>query len=212
MCVLFAPLTFSIKAAADQTPEIAYSRDPDTVVFLYDIDPGELAESQSEPLLRIYGDGRVHLHYPPYSKQAGDYELYLSDEEMQRLLNDVSNIIGLDIATVKQQLAGESLQIQQESGLVFAVSDETLTRFEIQLDGFKAAANKIARTVRKTIVWANLGSEAKRFPTNRALQDLAAANRKVRELISQLHARDDLVKLNDPAEQRNHAEGKGALQ
>lgn len=104
-------------------------------MFLYDINPGELAESKSQSLLRIYGDGRVRLHYPHYSKQVDAYELNLSDNEMQRLLNNVSNIIGLDTAVVKQQLAGESLQTQQESGLVFAVSDEMLTRFESDRSG-----------------------------------------------------------------------------
>ena len=50
-----------------------------------------LAEQDSLPLLRIYADGLVKVHYPAYMSRAGDYELLLSRAELMTLLNQIGN-------------------------------------------------------------------------------------------------------------------------
>ena len=71
--------------ASAQTP-LAFqaSENPSTVVMQLTQDVG--VEGDDTPLLRIYGDGRVLVHFPVYMRRAGDYGLRLDSTELDGLL------------------------------------------------------------------------------------------------------------------------------
>ena len=52
---------------------------------------GMIANPDPTPFVRVYPGGRVVVHYPAYTKMAGDYSLHLEDEELQALLASFSN-------------------------------------------------------------------------------------------------------------------------
>ncbi|MCH8148015.1 MAG: hypothetical protein IH987_08490 [Planctomycetes bacterium] len=52
---------------------------------------GMIANPDPTPFVRVYPGGRVMVHYPAYTKRAGDYSLQLNDEELQALLASFSN-------------------------------------------------------------------------------------------------------------------------
>ena len=78
----------------------------DEPVIEYNLVHGMLAQPDPVPLLRVYGDGRVHVHFPAYMKRAGDYELLLNQVELDELLRqlDDNGIMSFD----KARHAGET--------------------------------------------------------------------------------------------------------
>ena len=78
-------------AAQDEAPSeaVSYSRAPQEVVVSYLEELGLLVDEDPGPSLKVYGDGRVEVHYPAYMKRAGDYRLRLSDSEMGALLRSL---------------------------------------------------------------------------------------------------------------------------
>lgn len=55
-----------------------------------------MADQDPIPLIRVFGDGRVLIHYPAYTPKARDYELQLQPQELENLLR---SLLGQGLAT-----------------------------------------------------------------------------------------------------------------
>jgi hypothetical protein len=168
-------------SAAD-LPLIQFSADATEPVIEYRIIQHMLLEQEPnpEPLLRIYGNGRVHAHFPVYMKNAGDFEFQLSRSKLNALLSSLSQdgVIDFDHAVVKAER--KQLEDQQRAaGELHHISDTTETIIDIRLDEYQRnpAANRI-RNLNKRFTWSNLEQDARQFPQSGAIKGAATgANR-----------------------------------
>ena len=94
---LFVLSFFSVRLyAADELPmqppeHIDYPTDPAIVIIDYLRDHPMLADKKGAGSIKVYGDGRTIIDFPEYMKKSGTYELYLSDAEIQALLQRLTN-------------------------------------------------------------------------------------------------------------------------
>ena len=176
-----------------------YAQEPDTPVVVLKRTSGELGGADPIPLLRIYGNGSVRVHFPSYLKRAGDYELQLSRTEMETLLASLieQGLMGFDpLAATRQkeeiaQQAKTAAQQTRTQGSVSKVMDADTTVIEIHLESYTASDGTTTTDLTKKISWNGLQWDAQQHPGIESLQKLAAAGR---ELLA-LCEREDLVKV-----------------
>jgi hypothetical protein len=153
-----------------------------------------LAEPDPEPLLRIYGNGRAHVHYPAYMTRAGDYELRLSQAELQTLLRALATdgIIDFDpVATGYQRQQFEAQQ-RETTGSTLYISDSSDTVIVVRLDEYQRGPGTARiRNLEKRFKWPDLEQDARRFPR---LREITSASKAAQRLDSLLQ-RADLVKI-----------------
>ena len=183
-CVL---LGFWVTAAAAQgNAKIVYSDNADALVLQYTQSHDMLAENDPIPLLRVYGDGRVWVHIPAYMKKAGDYEMTLKSQELDELLQSMAakGIMDFDAANMRA-LVQQSMAKRKQKGTVVSLSDVSRTEIEVHLQQYTSAkTGQSTMNLDKTIAWDNVLLEAALHPDIEALQDLAAAERELRALLS----------------------------
>jgi len=173
------------KPANSTHPAFKYSETATDPIIEYNLVHDMIAEPDPEPLLRVYGSGRVHVHYPAYMKKAGDYELQLSKQELKTLIRELADdgVIDFDRQAVKHQrdqLEKEQRSKKQES---FSYSDESHTVINIRLDEYQkspGAAKK--QKINKQFSWPNLKQDARRFPGAREINDASRAAGKLESL------------------------------
>ena len=170
--------------AADQ-PLIQYSTQAEEPVIEYRLVHQMLADQDPEPLLRIYGNGRVHAHYPAYMQKAGDYEYRLSRPELNALLRSLSQdgVIDFDHAAVQAERQQRQDQ-QRAAGELHYISDTTETIIDIRLDEYRRHpdTNRI-RNLNKRFQWNNLQHDKKRFPQMSSIKDAATGAQRLHELL-----------------------------
>jgi hypothetical protein len=178
--------------AGNAVPAFDYPRDPNYLVLQYTHVHGMLENPDPIPFLRIYGDGRILIHYPIYMKRAGDYELRLSDAELQQLLSslDATGVMGFNIQSM------ESIEAQLKanvSGQIATVeSDVTLTVIETHVTRIiPTLIGTSSEQVNNKVVLGNVKSRAERYPEIVELQGIAAAEQQLQALTK----RKDLIKL-----------------
>ena len=176
-----------------------YAQESNTPVVVLKRTSGELGGTDPIPLLRIYGNGSVRVHFPSYLKRAGDYELQLSQTEMETLLASLieQGLMGFDpLAAMRQkeeiaQQATAAAQQAETQASVSKLMDGDTTVIEIHLDSYTASDGITTTDLTKKISWHGLQWEAQQHPGIESLQKLAAAGR---ELLA-LCEREDLVKV-----------------
>ncbi len=143
--------------ALQAQPVIHYWRD---VQMLSGID--------DKPAIRVYGDGRVRVHYPSYMKRAGDYEMQLNDAELTALLRSLSSdgLMEMDEKKIKTKKKALKQSLRQ-AGQFYEVSDAVVTVVDIQLDEYQknAKAKKIKKFTAR-LKWKNLEQDAKRYKSD----------------------------------------------
>jgi len=174
-------------------PAFKYSETATDPVIEYNLVHDMIAEPDPEPLLRVYGNGRVHVHYPAYMKKSGDYELQLSKPELDALIRELANdgIIDFDKQAVKQHRKLLQQQRQAENRELYYFSDSSHSVIDIQLDEYQkspSAVNK--KNIRKHFTWPNLKQDAQNFPGS---LEITGASRAADRLES-LKNDEDLVK------------------
>jgi len=94
---MLAALATGLTASAQESAEggsadyaIEYSAAANDVIIEYDV-LTEIETTDETPLMRVYGDGKVHVHRPEYRVDAGDYELQLSQEQLESLLDQLQD-------------------------------------------------------------------------------------------------------------------------
>ena len=61
------------------------------LILTYSIIIPMLENRDPTPLLRLYEDGKVHVHYPNYMKKAGDYISFINEEQVKTLFKPLEN-------------------------------------------------------------------------------------------------------------------------
>jgi hypothetical protein len=158
-------------------------------VFLFPATPGEpvieynvvhhmLAEQDPVPLLRVYGNGRVHVHFPAYMKRAGDYEMYLNRVQLNDLLRQLADdgIMDFDYAAAKQEKQQLEAARRAASGELFHVSDASDTHINIKLAQYqRSAASPRISGFSRQFRWRNLNTDAHRYPQSASIARAANA-------------------------------------
>lgn len=166
-------------AGAQEEALVEYSADENTVVLSLSQIPGELAEPDATPRLRVYGDGRVVVHYPTYMTKAGDYTSKLTGGELDSLLSSMTekNVADFDVAAAKEECVQAASAARRASPRVVQYrSSDMTTIIEINLVTYRAAGStEVQKNFSKRIVWHGLQTDAKEHPEVESVSDLAAA-------------------------------------
>jgi hypothetical protein len=194
-CLISAlvPVAALAQLTPTDAPEVEFDGSPDTVVVSLIDAPGELAEPAGATSVKVYGDGRVEVHYPPYMKRAGDYTLQLEQEELRSLVRSVAGrgLVEFDpdaIRAAKRRSADDRRALRRARGATGPPppqisSDGTVSRLELRLRRYrKPGAAAEVRDVRKQIRWHGLRSDARRHGEIGALGELEAARQELRAL------------------------------
>ena len=178
--VLFA-LAGALSQAQVETPDyhIAYSGSPDAVVIEYDVESA-IKKIDDTPLMRIYGDGRVHVHRQPYREGAGDYEMHLTEKQLADLLQLMhdNGALSFDTKSVAQDLraskAARANSARSGRAVLTERSDVEVTIIRVNLDAYQASTNSARQSrVQKEIRCVDLRNNADEHPQVTALTDLA---------------------------------------
>lgn len=187
-------------SAAVHPADVNWEQDPETLLISYREIWGEFANQDPTPLIRIFGDGRVRVHYPVYTPKAGEYELWLQPMELEILL---LSMVTKGLPTFEPK-AVESLKIAEErrrwesaldagkSPEVFMVADDSTSVFELHLSDYSAAGlAQPSGEVNRDISWLGLRTDAERYPDIEPIQQLRAAEIELRNLLE----REDLWRV-----------------
>ena len=181
-----------------------YPEDPDfCVVELRYVLP-LIGDQDPTPLLRIYGDGRVRVHYPTYMKKAGDYELRLTSGEVKKILSTCAEkgVMTFDPHDIQRQMEeADARQRARRSAegqprMVSHRSEQELTRLEIHFQEVApgGAGRSSQGQLHKTIACDALPSNARAYPSIAALGGLHEVVRSLRALCD----RADLKRISHP--------------
>ena len=158
------------------------SSSPDIVVLQLAEDVG-IRDADETPLVRVYGDGRVAVHFPDYMRRAGDYELTLPGSTVRELVGTaVDTLLSFDAAeTESDVLVLEAAE--RRDGLIVDVADEATTILEVRFERYRpeGAAEEIRDGV-KRVAWTGLVNDAGWFRDIGALRELAGIRRRLRAL------------------------------
>lgn len=161
-------------AAADDMPVIEYT-----------LDHHMLAQRDPTPLLRVYGSGRVQVHFPVYMKKAGDYEMQLSRAELNALLRMLADkgVMDFDAAAIGQERQQLVSARRAATGELFHVSDATDTVINIKLKQYqRTASSPRINGFNKQLRWRNLEHDARRYPQAVRFTNAADASAALRAL------------------------------
>lgn len=87
--LLIALPTYALAQGAAETPaepKFAYCAEPNEMVLELSYSGGMIQDPDTTPFVRITCQGKVIIHWPRYTKMAGDYTLTLSKKELENLL------------------------------------------------------------------------------------------------------------------------------
>jgi len=182
------PTSGRTEAPGNFLPQFQFSADSDEPIITYTLIHHMLATPDPTPLLRVYGDGKVHAHYPGYMKKSGDYRLQLSRSELIELLHTLAQNGVLDFDHKSAGLLKKHIDTQQRSasGTMYHVSDTTETVIDINLDSYQSnPAAKRIENFSKRFTWNNLEQDAIRYTQSAAITRAAASARKLHLLLDQ---------------------------
>ena len=154
---------------------------PGEPVVRYRLDIAMLAEIDDRPTVDIYGDGRVTVHYPVYMKKAGDYEMWLQEDELVSLVQSLSEsgMLEFDQKKVKQQVRDKEAR-RRANGQLYAISDSVETIIDVRLDEYQRDSSaKAVKQFHKQFRWTDIEHDARRYPQQR---EIIEANRSVQKL------------------------------
>ena len=117
----------------------------------------------------VYEDGVALVHYPEYMEKSGDYTVQLTASEVQeiRLLLEHPLVQNFDPG----QARANKKAIDAQSQELFAISDDSYSNFEVHTPGAE-----------KSIRWANLSIDTKRYPEIGVFKKLAEIEAELRQL------------------------------
>ena len=173
---------YSSAAAVAQNTTLAYSDNPDFIVIEYSVAAEMIAQIDTIPLLRIYGNGQVVVHFPSYTQRAGDYTMQIGAAELQELLYILENngVMRFDRQKVLQQKRQSLLQQRATRNLVTQRSDDTRTTIKINLSSYQSGSMPIAtNNFQHILVWKNLKEDAREHPDIGALTAAASAEQRL---------------------------------
>ncbi len=157
-----------------------------------------LAEHDPIPLVRVYGDGRVHVHWPRSTRLAGDYEARLSSEEVRQLIDamvadGVASFDGDAVGEEIERVEAERQKQRAKSGKARTVSHIsdcvwTTVMLRLSIPGAEEGGTTLEEY---TARWNNLRGYAVYYPEVDALQGL----RRAEAALSAIAERTDLERV-----------------
>jgi hypothetical protein len=198
-CLLVLPLGVSW---ADRPPDKNVSDGPvlfpavsDTVVLQLTEEIGRIGNEDLTPRVRVYGDGRVLVHYPVYMKKAGDYVLQLTARELQALqslaVEKGAPYFDKNKANAEKQVAKKN---REASGIFTHSSDDSITIIETTVQ-VPAKSGGGLEEVKTRASWYGLKHDARQYPEAESLTELA----EVEAALSALAERPDLQRIEEDA-------------
>ena len=176
-------------AANNQAPGLQpvfhFSATSSEPVIEYNVVHHMLAQQDPVPLLRVYGDGRVHVHFPAYMKRAGDYEMYMNRVQLNDLLRQLADdgIMDFDPAAAKQEKKQLEAARRAASGALFHASDASDSHINIKLGQYqRSAASPRISGFSRQFRWRNLEFDAKNIPESVVIKKAANAEAILRML------------------------------
>lgn len=179
-----APALFAQKIIASGE-QLAGFRFDDTAlaepIIEYQQNIDMLSAIEDKPSLRVFGDGRVLVHYPVYMKKAGDYEMQLNADELVDLIRDLSSngIMDFDEKKVKEKVLEHKKRLSAK-GQFYEVSDALETVVNVKLDEYqKDKKSKKIKSFTTQFKWKNIEHDAARY---KDALDIAKANKSIQVL------------------------------
>ncbi len=174
--LMIAALFTCMPAYAAPGADIAFAGSDDAPILTLTREHGMVRGLEDRPLVRVYANGLVHVHVPPYMKGAGHYRYRLETAELDRLLRglDDDGVMRFDAQAVRAERSAAEAARHAASGERFVTLDSTKTRIELDFASFGRAGETPA-ALKNVIEWADVGIEALRYPQVHGLTGLAAA-------------------------------------
>jgi hypothetical protein len=164
--------------SAGLQPVFHFSATVSEPIIEYNLVHGMLAQPDPAPLLRVYGNGRVHVHFPVYMKKAGDYELFLNQAELNDLLRQLADdgILDFDPAAARQEKRQLESARRAATGEFFYTSDSTDTVIKVRLNQYqRTPMSPRINNFNKQFVWRDLKQDARRYPASGSITRAATA-------------------------------------
>jgi hypothetical protein len=179
-----------------------YSEGSEQPLIDYQTAFGELAATEAVPRLRVFGDGRVEVHRPPFMKKAGDYERWLSRRELDELVASLAangvfdfDENRVDAARGKRLEAAHAREAAEGRAVTLSyAADEDVTTLTVFLERYTPAdpGLPVRRNLAKRISWRNPAADVRRNPQIPEIVRMAAAF----EAISRLAEHEDLQRID----------------
>jgi hypothetical protein len=149
-----------------------------------------IANRDERPTIKVYGNGRVQVHHPVYKKNAGDYEMQLSQQELILLLETFANDGLMDFDSAKTNQHKQTIDnALKKQGKLYHISDSVTTHIIINLKGYKSSKTNIHQdNFKKHIRLKNIEHDVKRYKTIGEIQKAGNSVGKLRSLLK----RDEL--------------------
>jgi hypothetical protein len=170
---------------AQSQPVFHFVAADDNLVIEYTLDHHLLAQPDPVPLLRVYGSGRVLVHFPVYMKKAGDYEMQISRAELGELLRMLADkgVMDFNAAAIRDERRQLASARQATTGEFFHVSDATDTVINITLDQYqRTKSSPRIDGLKRQFRWRNLETDARQFPQAARFTNAADASAALRAL------------------------------
>ena len=191
-CVVVAANKNTLVSVNKLCASASFSFETDSIdpVVQYHTIVDMIANRDERPTLKIYGNGRVQVHHPDYKKNAGDYEMQLSQQELISLLETFANddLMDFDSAKIKQHKKTIDNALKKQ-GKLYYISDSVTTQIDINLKSYKSAKTNIHQNnFKKRIRLKDIDHDVKRYKTIGEIQKAGNSIDKLRSLLT----RDEL--------------------
>ena len=182
---LNAPVLFAQKIV-DSSELLAGFRFDNTAgaaepIISYQHDIKMLSSTGDMPTVKVYGNGRVLVHYPVYMKLAGDHEMQLDEVELVNFIRAMSDdgMMSFDRKKVAEKMQ-TAKKAERNKGELFAISDSVESIVDINLDEYQAnTLSPKQKNFTKRFQWVDIEHDAKRYKNN---TDIVKANQSVLRL------------------------------
>jgi len=191
----FIVCAFLLISTPVQASFFDYPRDARFQVLEYTQSNDMIRTADTQPLLRIFGNGRVLVHFPVYMKRAGDYEMVLTDVELQQLLSlleqeGIFKVSSKQISKLKEKVIA-SRRVRPGYKLA-RISDHSYSRFKVNLGSYMSGLSFLPKyDFKQEVVLKNLRFDAQMHPSISELKNAANAERELHKFLNH----KDLVKL-----------------
>lgn len=150
------------------------------ILIQLEYDAPMIADQDTTPLLRVYVNGQVLVHYPDYTVRAGDYGVQLNEKELAEIrgwmkASDLGSSLQDSIITQKQiaMLARKSAGVKPTA--MRRVLDGATTVIKYR----RASVGDVDFLMPAKISWYDLQNEASHYPEVTALVKLAELEKKL---------------------------------
>lgn len=157
--------------AADGLVGFDFDRSSSALIVEYDV-LHEMLPAEGVPRMRVFGDGRVEIHYPAYMKLAGTHTYYLDEPS---LLSLMAELVSSGVADETGSAVQARIKLKDKSeATVTETADATEVRITLQIQRTTAASQR-QRMVRSRLDISDRGLLKQRADTDPSLRSLDRA-------------------------------------